>query len=148
MRHLIFCIMLLMLGELSHAQQTTQPVIKTSHDFLAKSKKQKRTGEIVLGVGAGLMFAAAVIPRGKLTQEGTPGYGLYFTDQYKNDDLRAALFVGGILSALGSIPFFVVAKKNKKRAAALSFNIEETPLLNGQHLTSAFNPALCVKVNL
>jgi hypothetical protein len=86
------------------SQTTGAPAPLTRADYLAKSKRQKTTGFILLGAGVTLIPILA------------PG----------NTDLDAV----GILAPaagvciLGSIPFFIASGKNKKRAMNASAGIE------------------------
>lgn len=97
-------------------------------DYLQKSKKQKTIAWLFIGGGAALVVAGAVIPKGE-----RDGFDyLTWSDTYKNDDLKAGLIVGGALVMGGSIPFFIAAHRNKKKAMAASafVDMEKTRLLN------------------
>ncbi len=62
------------------------------------------------------------IPRGKLVYDGIYIYA-FCTDEYKNDGIKGTFAVVGILSMLGSIPFYLAASKNKRRANAATVSI-------------------------
>jgi energy-converting hydrogenase Eha subunit H len=50
---------------------------------------------------------------------------------HKNDDIKAAFGLSGVVSMLASIPFFVASGKNKKRAISVSgyLKMHKNPLL-------------------
>lgn len=123
----------------------TRPAI----DYLQKSRNQQKAAWILLGSGAGLITTAFVFPRGKLVQDGIC-IGVYCSTKYKNDDLKSAILVAGAASSLASIPFFIVASKNKKRAGALAmvFKMEKTTVLSRGTMTTNSFPAAAIHLNL
>ena len=60
------------------------------------------------------------------------------------------MFVGGVLSMLGSIPLYIAAHRNARKARALStqFKIEKRPMLQSTALTGNAIPGLCIKLAL
>ena len=129
-------ILLLILSISSFSQQTKQ-------DYLQKSKNQKKAATILLGGGALLILTAFIIPRGE--QTGT-SYIIY-TD-YKNDGIKTALGLTGVVSVLGSIPFFIASGKNKRRAMNLSFRNERAPQVERSSFVYRTVPSLNLKINL
>jgi hypothetical protein len=113
----------------SISQQTPsdgQQVSKQS--YLSKSKQQRKVATILLGTGAGLMIIAAVYPKGELVSSSGfcgPGSGILCNKDYKNDKLKSALFIAGGVSAVASVPFFIAAKKNRRRAASVGMKIQD-----------------------
>lgn len=90
-------------------------------DYSLKSKKQNKTGMILLVGGAAFVATAFIIPKGDPTGElALP----YFQEEFENDDIKASFAVAGVAAMLTSIPFFISSHKNKKRAAktSVSFN--------------------------
>ena len=130
-----------------HGQQTAPAKPAPQLHYLQKSKKQKNAAWILLGGGTALMITGLVIPKGEMTKDGFC-ISWICDREYKNDDLKAGLFLTGVISSLGSIPFFIMSGKNRKRAAALSLKIEHKPQLFYQSLAYTAFPALKVKVNL
>ena len=147
MRQIIICTMLFLVSSSSFSQQTTSQPSFTQQNYLEKSKKQKKVGTVLLVVGAGLIATAIIIPRGELVYNGI-SVGPYSDNKYKNDGIKSAFFIAGGLSALGSIPFFILSKKNRRKATIVSFKIEPTTHLYKQNLVYTSFPALRVKVNL
>ena len=147
MRQIILCTMLFLVASSSFSQQTTSQPSFTQQDYLEKSKKQKKIGTILLVGGGGLIATAIIIPKGELVYDGIC-VGAYCSDKYKNDGIKSAFFIAGGLSALGSIPFFIFSKKNRRKATIVSFKIEPTTHLYKQNLVYTSFSALRVKVNL
>lgn len=101
MRHTIFLAGAVLLFYTAVGQQNYKEY------FLQRSKNQKATAWILLGAGAGAIITGAIIDNAN--KDGNQS----FTGGY--------LEIGGIVSCVASIPFFIDASKNKKRAAGLSF---------------------------
>lgn len=114
-------------------------------DFLNKSKKQKKTANILLAGGGGLVVAAFVFPRGGMDSP-PAGSFIYFTT-YKNDGLKGGLLVAGVLSMLTSIPFYISSAGNKRKANAITINIDNRDLLFGTCILIR-QPAVVLKVRL
>lgn len=109
--------------------QETKPVNPplTKQEYMKKSKTNKIAAWILLGVGATCFAIVA------------PGN----TDF---DNLGTIVVIGGI-SVLTSIPLFIAAAKNKKRAlnASAFFKIQKIPAL--PNMAYANMPALSVRLN-
>ena len=112
MKKTIFFIPLLMILNASFGQQTNPVLELTKQDYLQKSKKQKKTGSVFFAVGAGLIITSVILPKGELLYDGICIFG-FCDDKYQNDGMKAALGLTGVVSLLGSIPFFVASGKNK-----------------------------------
>jgi hypothetical protein len=148
MRNIILCAIALSFAFYARAQQTRQQVSTSPESYVEKSKKQRKIGKILLGAGAGLVIIGAVIPQGELVEEGIPGLELFAPDRHKNDRVKAIFLTGGVLSAIASIPFFIVSKKNSRRGASMVFKIEKSKNVIDQKFVSIPIPALAFKVNL
>jgi hypothetical protein len=147
MRKMIFSSMLLLLSSSLFGQQTSPGHAVSDQDYLQKSKNQKKASRILLASGAGLVIASFVIPRGTLEEDGIC-VGAFCDKKYKNDGIKTALLVAGGVVALASIPVFIASKKNRRKAGAVSFKMENSIQLYNQKLVSAWFPALRVKLNL
>ena len=66
---------------------------------------------------------------------------------YQNDFSNTCFVIGGVAIA-GSIPFFIWAHKNKKKAASLAINIQDTHLLQGNMMVLQKQPAVSLRVAL
>ena len=149
MKKFIIIAILFVFATTSFSQQKIQKHVLTQTDYLQKSKKQKKTGSILLAGGAGLIITAFIIPRGKLVYDGIC-IGAYCSDKYKNDGIKSAFFIAGSLSSLGSIPFFIASRKNKKRANATSFiiDIEKVPVFQYATRKSQSFPVIGLRLGL
>jgi hypothetical protein len=129
-------------------QQTTQKHSLTKTDYLQKSKKQKKVGLILIATGAVLFTVSVVVPKGELTDE--LSYPCLCKDNYKNDDIKAALGLAGVVTALGSIPFFIASGKNKRRAnnASAFFRLQKIPVYQNAVFNSRSVPAIGIKIGL
>ena len=149
MKKFIIIAILFVFATTSFSQQKIHKQVLTQTDYLQKSKKQKKTGSILLAGGAGLIITAFIIPRGKLVHDGIC-FGAYCSDKYKNDGIKSAFFIAGSLSSLGSIPFFIASRKNKKRANATSFiiDIEKVPMFQYATRKSQSFPVIGLRLGL
>ncbi len=148
MKKIIAFLLLLALSATSFSQQTSMTKMSLSKtDYLQKSKNQKKAARILLIGGAGLLITSLIIPKGELVRDGIC-IGIYCSDEYKNDDIRAAVAFGGALSMLGSIPMFIISNRNKRKAGATTvfFDMEKAPLVQqGVFINQPF-PALGIKL--
>ena len=135
MKKMIFYVCLLLIFGKTFSQETTSPVISKDH-YLQKSRNQKTTAWILLGAGIGMAIGGIVI---NLDQ---PIYGGSSKD---NDKGLWLSYLGGA-TALTSIPFFISAHKNKKRAAAVTINNQHIPF--PQQNSLCIQPAIALKINL
>ena len=150
MKRIIIFSLLLAFATTSFCQQTVQKHSLPQADYLQKSKKQKKTAMIFLGGGAVLIVSSLVIPQGEPTgsQFDPISGGIY--EGHKNDGIKGALILTGVVSMLGSIPFFIASGKNKKRGnqASVFINMEKMPILQASVISNQSFPALGVKINL
>ena len=150
MKRIIIFSLLLAFATTSFCQQTVQKHSLTQADYLQKSKKQKKTAMIFLGGGVALIVTSIVIPQGEPTGFQIDPITGGFYEGHKNDGIKGALVLTGVVSMLGSIPFFIASGKNKRRASKASafFNMEKMPVLQGTVISNQSFPALGVKINL
>ena len=135
--------MILIVSAHSFGQEVipSQPV--TKEDFLQKVKKQKTAGWVLLG--GGFTMTVASLLAGAIHVENDPG-------SIVNDKAFGAetvLFGVGLVSMAASIPFFVSASKNKRKAMAVtgSFKMETTPVIqHGSFVQTSF-PAISLKIS-
>ncbi|MBL0273349.1 MAG: hypothetical protein IPQ06_09845 [Chitinophagaceae bacterium] len=104
----------------------------TKQDYLQKSKHQKTAAWILMGGGATLLLTGIVIPKGALTHSG------FLDDTYKNDGIKDAFDLTGIVSMLGSIPFFIASSKKKKSPYLSRFKMNLLKLQKTVLLTERF----------
>ena len=149
MKKIVILSLMLAFAITSFCQQTVQKPTLMQTDYLQKSKKQKKTATILLAVGAGLVITAFVIPRGELTYDGIC-IGAYCSDKYKNDGIKAAFALTGLVSMLGSVPFLIASGKNKRKArqASVFINMERARVLQATVIKNQSFPALGLRISL
>ena len=121
MKKVIILTLLLAFVTVSFCQQTVQKHSLTQADYLQKSKKQKKTALIFLGGGAALIVTSLLIPQGEPTGSQFDPLTGGFYEGYKNDGIKGALGLTGVVSMLGSIPFFIASGKTSKEPTGLPF---------------------------
>ena len=150
MKKIIFGTILIAFAAASFAQQSAPKQTLIQTDYLQKSKKQKKTALIFLGAGAALIVTSIVIPQGEPTGFQIDPLTGGFYEGHKNDGIKGALILGGGLSMLGSIPFFIASGKNKRKArqASVFINMKRAPVLQGMVFSNRSFPVLGVRIRL
>lgn len=126
MKKIIVFALLLLSSLATFSQQTEPSAPSTKQDYLQKSKSQRTSAFILLGSGAALLAIAA------------PGNVSF--------DILPVLVIGGGAAIVGSIPLFIAAGKNKRRAMSMSFKNETAPVLQNSGFTSRVVPSLALKI--
>nr|WP_314897286.1 hypothetical protein [uncultured Flavobacterium sp.] len=104
--------------------------------YLQKSKSQKTTGWVLLSGGA-IMTVVGVIGF-------SDSYDIF--DSNSKTDTYGYLMLGGAVSCLGSIPFFIMSGNNARKAATISLiNQPVFSPIQGS-LVQNSQPALSVKI--
>ena len=128
-----FLALLLTLSINLFSQQITPAPTLLKQDYLKKNKHQKTTAWILLGGGTVAWLAGA---------------SKYMN---QNDDIdgggEVVMVVGG-LAGLSSIPFFIMASKNKKKAMSFSFKNGTMPQLQKNNFAYRPIPSLTMKITL
>ena len=109
-------------------------------DYLKKSKNQKTVGWVFLGTGTAMIITGGLIG---LNSMATHPYG-------EKEELTAGsiLVASGIILDLASIPLFITAAHNKKKAATLGLTNENVPkVMNGKIIPSPM-PSLSFRISL
>lgn len=135
MRKFFICIMLVLTTTSSFCQQTDPKHSLTQQDYLQKSKKQKTAAWILLGGGVVLAVGAPILAiSSDWSKQGT-GYDV--------------AFYAGCASILGSIPLFIAAGRNKRKAmnASAYLEIRRNPVLVNTDPTLHSTPTLSLKLN-
>jgi len=99
-----------------------------SEYYLQKSKSQKTVGFILLGVGATTL---AILSKGE-------------TDF----DVLPVLAIGGLAATVISVPLFISAGKNKRKAMSLSMKKEKAFFPHGGSFAQKSFPAVSIRLNL
>jgi len=109
-------------------------------DYLKKSKNQKTVGWVFLGTGTAMVITGGLIGVNSMAKH---PYG-------EKEELAAGsiLIATGIILDLASIPLFITATHNKKKAATLGLTNENvTKVMNGSIIQSPM-PSLSFRISL
>jgi hypothetical protein len=111
-----------------------QPLL-TEEAYLKKSKSQKTAAWVLFGGGLGMVSGGIAINLSGGILNGNGSKGLWLS------------YVGGA-TVLSSIPLFITASKNKRKAALMSYKMEKLPVIQQQGLVNSFVPALSIRIPL
>ncbi|MGZ8510159.1 MAG: hypothetical protein ACXWV6_09970 [Chitinophagaceae bacterium] len=142
MKQLLTIFLVLHLASPSLAQTTEPSDNRSATDYLLKSNKQKTAGWILLGGGAGLTGIGLVVGASTVWNDIVEG---------NNNGSTAAgiMMVTGLASMAGSIPLFIAAGKNRKRAAgAVSFIMENSTIIDQWAISARQYPAIAIRLSL
>jgi hypothetical protein len=140
MKKIILFSMLLSLSVTSYSQQTNPSTALTKQDYLQKSKNQKTAAWVLVGGGAVLIVTGGIVWANQINKKAeTDPFGA-LADAYTTTT-GDWISVAGIVAAAGSIPLFIAASKNKRKAISLSFKKEMIPRLQNQSFVNRrFHP--------
>jgi hypothetical protein len=122
MKKVLFSIVCIIMVTHSFCQVTATPL--TKEDYLKKSKNQKTAAWVMLIGGTVLTTIGVGVALGSGLD---CAYGVPDCDN--NQTLPAILTITGGAAMLGSIPLFIVADKNKKKAMSAVLIIEKMPAI-------------------
>jgi hypothetical protein len=128
-------------------QQTKSFPALTKEDYLKKSKKQKTADWILLGGGTVFTITGFAIG---INSYASSFFGIDITTGRvdKNITTGSIFFFTGAAAVLGSIPLFIAAHKNKKKAMNFSFKNEMAPQLSNGSFINRPVPSLSLKISL
>jgi hypothetical protein len=133
--------LLLIVSTASFSQYADTTITQLSKDYLQKSNKQRTAGWILLGGGAGLTGIGIIVTA-------TTALG----DLIEGDDGSSGgpiLMFTGLASMVGSIPLFLAAGKNRRKAmASISFKMEKTTLNHCWVSSVSRYPVVAIRVHL
>jgi hypothetical protein len=142
----IILIMLLMLSTDSFSQQTNPSPVLNKETYLQK------TAAWILLVGG---FASASISVAIATPKATEDYLSVFpgvlvgaTPTEHNYTGETILLIAGTAAMLSSIPLFIAAGKNKRKAMNLVFKNETAPQVQRTSFVYRSVPSLSLKIDL
>lgn len=124
-------------------QEITPAVAVPDNYYLAKSKKQRTAGYVLLSGGAMLTVLSLIIPPGEREME-----DIFL--QQKVYTARYVAFFTGIGTMAGSVPLFISSGQNRKRAFGITghLRIENAEKLQGYARVNTYYPALGIKISL
>jgi hypothetical protein len=106
--------------------------------YIKKSQSQKKTAYILLGAGLTCAAIGGILAA-------NPDPDELIAD---NSITGGFLLIGGGLSALASIPFFISSSGNKKEAMKLNASVEMKKAMPSGAFKVTYYPALSVKLSL
>jgi hypothetical protein len=121
---------------------------QTKEEHLQKSRRLKTTAWILTGTGAALTIGGSIlVVDGALKNNDHHGSG---SDDASVTEIvaGAGLTVLGLASVGVSIPFFIRAHKENKRAMTFSFKNENIPLVRNGRFARQVYPALALHIRL
>lgn len=138
MKKIIVFTLLLIASAPSFSQptMTTTPDVKTGYQ---KKSENQKTAAWTLFIGGTVVLAIT----------GLANAGVDFANPRKRTFPGAEVSIGAAMMA-GSIPFFIAASKNKKKARDISasFKMENRLLVQQQSFIKCSYPALSLKISL
>ena len=143
MKKIIFSLTLL-LFVLNLFSQVPATPNHSSDYYLKKSKNQKKVANRLLVGGALSILTAFLIPEGEETNADFP----YIIAGHRNDAIIVSFMAVGVLSMLGSTPFYLLSSKNKRKANAVSISFNNQRILSPKQHTfvSKKQPELTLKI--
>ena len=147
MRKQTIILLLLVISINALSQQPDSLKTFTGSDYLKKSKNQKKAAWIFLGSGFAVSAAGLIVSTIGVAEEFT---GVFTGQESKKFETGAVIFYIGVAAMLTSIPFFVIASKNKKRAAGISasFKFDNRLLVTQAVMMKSTYPAIALKIPL
>ena len=129
-------LMVLSIAGGTFAQQPRQD--STKNYLLRRSTNQRTAAWVLLGGGTALVITGAILF----------GQSDFLSGKDSQSDIGGVLMLTGILADLGSIPLFIGASKNARKAASISLNNKRIlfPVRNGLALQDL--PSLTLKIPL
>jgi len=133
--------LLLLLSTACFAQYADTTATMKANEYLEKSNRQKKAGWILFGSGAVLASTGIIVTA-------TSGLGILIEGD-GSSTVGTILMYTGLAGMAGSIPFFLAAGKNRRKAAAsISFKMEKTTLINSWVSSSRPYPVVAIRVHL
>lgn len=131
-----------------HGQEITQQGPLTKQDYLAKSKRQQTAAWVLLCSGAASMTTGLLISKGEFHSSGDFFTDLFGGGHYENDGIRSTFIGLGFCALTGSIPCFLAAGRNKRKAASLSLKNQRVPVSSRGAWVNRGIPSLQLTVKL
>lgn len=115
----------------------------TKEDYLRRSKNQKKAAWTLCGTGATLFLTSLFVYPSNYS---FLGFNSDAEDRQANT--AGVFFVAGSTCMLGSIPFFRLSGRNKKKAAALSFRLNRFQPPGTAFTGTAYRPSVGLQIGL
>jgi len=142
MKSLLFFYIAIHVSILLPAQRADSIPSRPSTDNLTKSKKQKTAAWVLLGGGTLLTAIGVGIGMSDVNE-------IIAGEDLHTNSAGPILSVIGLTAMAGSIPLFIAAGKNKKKAvASLSFKMENATQLSRVAFVKSQYPAVAFQIRL
>jgi hypothetical protein len=147
MKLLLLCSLLLVVSTTSFSQWAdTSSTRAATNYYLKKSKSQKTAAWILLGGGALLTTVGIAVGVAETTEV---LLGTFSTEEQSSFSAGAALTFTGLAVMVGSIPLFIAAGKNRRKAmASVSFRMENATNLYQYTVSNTRYPAVAIRIRL
>jgi hypothetical protein len=146
MKKFIIIFLLLASSASTFSQQTnSKPLLKP--DYLKKSKSQKTIAWVLLGSGTAMMITGSIIWNNAYEKRVNSGSWEGLFAPYTTTE-GTTLTAAGLVVSAGSIPLFIVARKNKRKAMSLAVQAQKIPQLNKNIFAKQTVPSLTLKIHL
>ncbi len=139
MKSIMLCSAFFILALHGYSQENKPDLQLTSEQYLRKSKNQKTTAWVLFGVGTTAIVGGIAVSSGGQDE---------LTTTLNTAFIGAPLMLLGLTLDVISIPLFVSADKNKKRAmeASTSIKFEDVPSWSGSAVRQSNVPTLSLQV--
>jgi len=127
--------------------ETAKPVL-TKDEYLKKSRSQKTGAIVLISVGGAMTIVGTAIAMNDAGNEIVGIFDPNYQPNNNNETLSGVLVIGGLAAMLGSIPLFISAHKNKKRAMRISFINEPALQLQKSMVFYRAVPSIKLKIGL
>lgn len=134
MKKLTIFLFIICFAHVGFTQQTTMQIPKAKTDYLRKSKNQKRSAWILLGIGISSAALSTV--------------HLNFAGYDEPPENNTFLLVTGLAETAASVPLFIASSRNKKKAMEVTLTRQPVPRLTNNGLINRQLPSLCFKLTL
>jgi len=146
MKNLLLILLLTCCWQSSFAQELAGESSKiiNKESLMLKHKNQKRLANILLISGGSLIVISGIVGIGETA-------AIYTTEGENLDNIftaTATIATIGILMSAASIPFYISAGSNKRKAAALSFQQQNIPYLKNNTVANSIIPSVSLKIKL
>lgn len=142
MKRIIFFLAFLAFTVNSFGQTMQNPNFSKDY-YLQKSKNQKNTGWVLLGGGVVMSVAGVIGFSNSFDID-------IFSDDSSSDtatDAYGFLFLGGLATSSGSIPFFIGSASNARKAATITLGNQRIFLPQQNGIALGTQPAVSLKIS-
>jgi hypothetical protein len=149
MKKIIVIIMLLTMSAASFSQQTNPSPTLTKQDYLQKRRAQNTAAHFMLWGGLAAVITGGIIAINQGEDQGLGDLSTLLGGTYQrrtaDNHSGEVIAIIGSVSMLGSIPLFIVAAKNGKKAMSLALKNETVSQIQKSSLVYKTVPSLTLK---